>query len=152
MSNSCDPMDCSPPGSSAHGNLQARILEWVAISFPRGSSRPRNWSWLSCIADRLFTNWAMREAQDPGSRDQKKKKGSSKSHVYQCVCVCVCARLCLIFGDPMDCNPPGSSVHGISQQECWSGLSCPPPGDLPHPGIKPESPALAGGFFATSTS
>ena len=38
----CDPMDCSPPGSSVHGVLQARILEWVAISFSRASSRPRN--------------------------------------------------------------------------------------------------------------
>ena len=37
-----DPMDCSPPGSSVHGILQARILEWVAISFSRGSSRPRD--------------------------------------------------------------------------------------------------------------
>ena len=38
----CDPVDCSPPGSSVHGILQARILEWVAISFSRGSSRPRD--------------------------------------------------------------------------------------------------------------
>ena len=38
----CDPMDCSPPGSSVRGITQARILGWVAISFPRGSSRPRN--------------------------------------------------------------------------------------------------------------
>ena len=38
----CDPMDCSPPGSSVHGILQARILEWVVISFSRGSSQPRN--------------------------------------------------------------------------------------------------------------
>ena len=38
----CDPMDCSPPGSSVHGILQARILEWVAISYFRGSSRPRD--------------------------------------------------------------------------------------------------------------
>ena len=38
----CDPMDCSPPGSSVHGILQARILEWVAISFSRGSSQPRD--------------------------------------------------------------------------------------------------------------
>ena len=37
----CDPMDCSPAGSSVHGILQARIMEWVAISFSRGSSRPR---------------------------------------------------------------------------------------------------------------
>ena len=38
----CEPMDCSPPGSSAHGIFQARILEWVAISFSRGSSQPRS--------------------------------------------------------------------------------------------------------------
>ena len=38
----CKPMDCSPPGSSVHGILQARILEWVAIPFSRGSSQPRD--------------------------------------------------------------------------------------------------------------
>ena len=54
----CDPTDCSPSGSSVHGILQARILEWVAISFSRGSSRPRNWTWVSCIAGRFFTDWA----------------------------------------------------------------------------------------------
>ena len=45
----CDPMDCSLPGSSAHGVLQARILEWVAIPFSRGSSRPRDQTQVSCI-------------------------------------------------------------------------------------------------------
>ena len=55
-------MVCSPPGSSVHGILQARILEWVAISFSRGSSWPRNQTRVSCIAGRWFTNWAMREA------------------------------------------------------------------------------------------
>ena len=59
----CDPMDCSPPGSSVHGILQARILEWVAIPFSRGSSRPRDWTWISCIAGRFFTIWTTREAQ-----------------------------------------------------------------------------------------
>ena len=44
--------------------------------------------------------------------------------------------------DPMDCNPPGSSVHGIRTQEYWSGWPFPSPGDLPDPGIKPGSPAL----------
>ena len=38
----CEPMDCSPPGSSVHGIVQARILEWVAVSFSRGSSQPRD--------------------------------------------------------------------------------------------------------------
>ena len=57
-----DPMDCCPPGSSFHGIFQARILEWVAISFSRGSSGPRNRAWVSCIAGGFFTYWARREA------------------------------------------------------------------------------------------
>ena len=60
---------------------------------------------------------------------------------------------CLTLCNPVDCSPPGFSVHGIIQAR--SGLSCPPPGDLPDPGIKPMSlmsPALAGGFFSTIAS
>ena len=59
----CNPMDCSLPGSSVHGLLQARILVWVAMPFSRWSSLPRGIIWTSCIADRFFTTWAMREAQ-----------------------------------------------------------------------------------------
>ena len=55
-----DRVDCSPPRSSVHGILQARILEWVAISFSRGSSQPRGWNWVSCIAGGLFTVGAIR--------------------------------------------------------------------------------------------
>ena len=51
-------MDCSPPGSSIHGILQARTLEWVAISFSRGSSRPRDQTRVSRIIGRRFTVWA----------------------------------------------------------------------------------------------
>ena len=57
-----DPMDCSTPGSSLHGILQARVLEWVAISFSRGSSRPRDRTWVSLIPGRRFNLWATREA------------------------------------------------------------------------------------------
>ena len=57
-----DPMDCSPPGSSVLGILQARILEWVAISFSRGSFQPRDWTRVSCIAGKFFTAWATGEA------------------------------------------------------------------------------------------
>ena len=48
----------------------------------------------------------------------------------------------LTICNPMDCSPPGSSVHEILQQEYWSGLPCPSPGELPNPGIKSGSPAL----------
>ena len=61
-----------------------------------------------------------------------------------------CPTLC----DTME-NPPGSSVHGFSRQEYQSGLPCPPPGDLPNPGIEPSpliSPAFAGRFFTTSAT
>ena len=51
----CDPMDCSLSGSSIHGIFQARVLEWVTVSFSRGSSRPRNRTRVSHIAGRCFT-------------------------------------------------------------------------------------------------
>ena len=60
--NLCGLMDCSPSGSSVHGILPTRILEWVAISFPRGSSRPKDRDQVSCIANRFFINGATREA------------------------------------------------------------------------------------------
>ena len=56
-----EPMDCSPPGSSVHGIFQAKILEWVAISFSRGSSRPRDQTQVSYIAGRSFTIWATKK-------------------------------------------------------------------------------------------
>ena len=72
----CDPIDCSLPGSSVHGIFQARILDWVAIFFSRGSSWPRDLAQISLIiAGRLSTAWATR--------------GS-----YMCVCVCV--RVCVL--------------------------------------------------------
>ena len=97
----CNPLDCSPPGFSAHGDSPGkntrvgccallhgifpilgsnpgrqilyhmsyrgslRILEWVAYSFSRGSSWPRNWTGVSCIAGGFFTSWATREALNP---------------------------------------------------------------------------------------
>ena len=58
-------MDCSLPDSSVHGIFQARVLEWVAISFSRGSSWPRDGTQVSCIADRCFNLWATRVAHIP---------------------------------------------------------------------------------------
>ena len=58
----CDPMDCSLPGSSIHEIFQARVLEWVAISFSRGSSQPRDRTLVSRITGRRFKLWATREA------------------------------------------------------------------------------------------
>ena len=57
----CSPLDCSLPGSSVHGIFQASVLEWVAISFSRKSSQPRDQTQVSHIVDRCFTIWATRE-------------------------------------------------------------------------------------------
>ena len=58
----CDPMGCSLTDSSVHGIFQATVLEWIAISFSRGSSQPRDRTWVSHIVGRCFTIWATREA------------------------------------------------------------------------------------------
>ena len=67
MSDSCDPVDCSLPGSSVHGISQARILEWVASSFSWVSFWPRDWIHVYCIGRWFFFfffyHWAIREAQ-----------------------------------------------------------------------------------------
>ena len=63
-----DPMEYSPPGSSVHGILQARILQWGAISFSRGSSRPRDWTHISCIGRQILHCWVTREAHDAEDR------------------------------------------------------------------------------------
>ena len=57
----CYPRDCSPPGSSVHAILQARILEWVTILFSRGSSLTRDWNQGFCTAGGFFTIWTTRE-------------------------------------------------------------------------------------------
>ena len=60
----CNSMDCSPPSSSVHRILQARILEWVAISFSRGSSRPRDRTQVSCTAGKFFTTEPPRKPKE----------------------------------------------------------------------------------------
>ena len=96
----CDPMDGSPPDSSVHGILQARIIEWVAVPSSRGSSRPRDWTHVRCL------HWqaGFLPLAPPGKPQgflQLKLKLKSLS----------CVRLC----DTMDCSLPGSSIHGIFQ-------------------------------------
>ena len=61
-----DPRDCSPPGSSVHGISQARIPERVAISFAKGSCRPRDRTSVSCIGKQIPERWATREAFTQG--------------------------------------------------------------------------------------
>ena len=138
----CDPMNCSLPGASVHEILQAKIMEWVAISFSKGYSRPRNQtgvSYSSCIGRQNLYHCGTWEDQ-------------IYIHIHMCVCVCVCvcemkvlvAQSYPNFCDPMDYNPPGFSVHGDFSGRNTSRYSFPSLGDLPDPGIEPRSPALQG--------
>ena len=83
----CDPMDCSLPGSSVHGILQARILEWVAISFSRGSSPPRDQTFISCLAGRrCFTTVLWGKHIKSCHLFQREEKRITKG-IWDCKCV-----------------------------------------------------------------
>ena len=107
----CDPMNYSPAGSS----VQARILEWVAISFSTGSSWPRDRTHISCIGRLVFTT------EPPG-----KPYTYVYTYIYTHICTYVCTYIyvksivnqfssvsqsCTTLCDPMDCNIPGLPVH-----------------------------------------
>ena len=78
----CNPMDCSPPGFSIRGIFQAWVLQWVAISFSRGSSQPRDWTWVSHIAGRRFTIWATRAYSWQKSYDQPTQHIKKQRHYF----------------------------------------------------------------------
>ena len=73
----CDPMDCSPPGSSVHEILQARILEWVAIPFSRGSSQPRDQTWVYLHCRQIL--YHLSHQGSPSHIDKRKRKKERKS-------------------------------------------------------------------------
>ena len=86
-----DSIDCSPPGSSVHGILQARIVEWVAIPFSRESYWPRDWTQVFCIAGGFFTSWATRKTlfQNKYPRWWEEKSIFSKEHLHICFFILV---------------------------------------------------------------
>ena len=134
-------------GSSVRGIFQARILEWVSISFSRGFSQPKNWIPVSSIVGRRFTVWATREVL------LGKCVEISISYLFRCVlsrfsCVQLSVTLWTVA-----CQ--ASLSMGFSRQEYWSGLPCSPPGNLPDLEIRPTflmSPALANRLFTTSVT
>ena len=138
----CDPIDGSPPGSPAPGILQARALEWVAISFSNA------WKWKVTVKSLS----RVRPSATPWTAAYQALPSMGFSRQEYWSGVPLPSSTVQLFVTPVDCCPPGSSVHGFSRQESWSGLPSPSPGDLPNPGVKPTSltPALAGGFFTTS--
>ena len=142
-------MDCSPLGSSLHEILQARILEWVAMSSSRGSFPTR----VSCIAGRFFTIWAAREAiwgreevntqQIYIGRPGSPLEISLNSVALSCIILIRAQSLqsCLTV-TLWAVAHKAPLFMGLSRQGYWSGLPCPPLEDLPHPGIEPTSPVF----------
>ena len=92
----CNPMDCSLPGSSVHGIFQARVLEWVAISFSWGSSWPKDRTQVSRIVDRCFTIWATREVHRLEIRPKSRKLLGEKigKNFMQCFISFWCTAKC----------------------------------------------------------
>ena len=103
----CNPMDCSPPGSSVHGILQESLVQWVAIPFSKGSSRPRDQTQVSFIAGRFFTIWTTREASEG-------RASNSPFKIFFRLCCnqfSSVAQLCPTLCDPTDYSMPGFPVH-----------------------------------------
>ena len=129
LSDSLRPVDCSPPGSSVHGILQARLLEWVAISFSRGSSRPRDRTQVSRIAGRCFNLWATGELR--------------YTNYYTAVLLLFSRSGYSSLCDPMDCSTPRFPVLHHLQELAqthvrWVGDSI----QLSHTLLSPSPPAF----------
>ena len=138
-----DPMDCSLPGSSVHGIFQARVLEWVAIAFSEFCLSCRliqrttfdiyrfplllllsrfSRVWL-CVTPETAAHQAPHPWDSPG-----KNTGVGCHFLLQCMKVkseSEVAQSCPTHSNPMDCSLPGSSIHGFSRQEYWSGVPFP---------------------------
>ena len=110
-----DPMDCSPTGSSVHGISQARILEWVAISFSRGSSQPRDGMCISCIGRRILYHWATREAQNYSSVKAIAQKTKQKRVIWS---------PWVMWGLPFFYHRPESNSRMPSQVRRWPDPMC----------------------------
>ena len=115
----CDPMDCSPPGSSVYGILQARIQEWVAIASSKGSSWPRDQTQVSCIVGRFFTLWAIRAAPRWSPRTLPNVMGNDyyfyffRWHLTECLSARHCSRNWKIHWEQE------RHVYGVPEPTMW---------------------------------
>ena len=147
-------MDCSLPGSSVHGILQARITGWVAVSSSRGSSKPRDWT-LSPAFQANSSLLSHLGSPQPFPQNMK----TNITHRRKCCYILFiispfetrvssfnCAQL---FATAWTAAHQAPLSMGFSRQGYWSGLPFPFPGDLPHPAIEPGFPALQAGSLLT---
>ena len=141
----CNPMDCSLPDSSIHGIFQARVLEWVAISFSRGSSWPSDWTRVSLIAGRRLTIWATRCKTSAviclipfQSLVLLSRISLFQSTLLSLFSHSVMSTLATLW--TVTCKAPLSM--GFPRQEYWIRLPFPSPWDLPDPGTESVSQIL----------
>ena len=168
-------MDCSPLGASVHGILQARILDWVTISFSGVSSRPRDRTRVSFTAGRFFIFWATREAPSIWSKLMQNwnlvfylLRGQifvfflKKIGLHLIVVVVESRTPIWLFSIPwIVCSLPGSPVMGFSRQEYWRGCLFLPQRIFPNQGLNlrllhwqlnSEPPGFLKNFFLTCKS
>ena len=133
----CGPKDYSPPGSTVHEISQGRIVEWIAISYSRGSSQSRDWtrvSFISCTGSGILYH--------------QHHLGNSILETGVVLIVLI-TQLCTTLCDPMDCSPPGSSVHGILQARIPEWVAIPFSRGSSQPRDQTQILCTAGGFFTT---
>ena len=130
----CNPMDCSPPGSSVREISQTRMLEWIPISFSRGSSWARDWARISGTDGRILDHWAIRESPIwEGIKGQRvlvlwhwdtmievassKSELRSDSRFHMCVCVSVHVCVTLQMSPIRKCKIWGKIKEGLSNSD-----------------------------------
>ena len=164
MFDSCDPMDCSPPGFSVHGISQTRTLEWGALSSSRGSSWPRDRASVSCIAGsvlhcRVVTtaknhdqskgkvgdSWAIKENHRCSN---KKLHGTCHTLNVRVCCASLLGRV-WFFATPWTGARQAPLSWESSRQEYWSGVAMPSSRGSYQPGDWTRVSHIAGGFFTT---
>ena len=139
----CDPIDGSPPGSSVPGILQARTLEWVAISFSNAGKWKVKVKSLSQVR-LLATPWTAAYQAPPSMGFSRQEHWSGVPlYVYNmCMPTCMfsCSSCVWLFATLWTVAHQVSLSMEFSRQAYWSGLPCPLSGDLPNPEIEPTSP------------
>ena len=123
-------MDRSLPGSSVHGIFQTIVLEWIAVSFSRGSSQSRDWTHVPCIGRQILYHEATRR---PYTKYESESVSCSVAPVQLC--------------DPIDCSLPGSSVHGILRARILEEVAIPFSRQSSQPGDQTQVSCIVGRFF-----
>ena len=137
-----DPLDSSPPGSSVHGILQARILEWVAIPSPEVGISRCKLVYIGWINEKVLSYSTGNYIQYPVINTMEKNMKiiyliNNDINYYAVTC---CFSRVQLYVTPWSVAHQAPLSMGFSRHKYWNGLPCPPPGDLPNPGIEPASP------------